>query len=82
VITTEDVANWNKNLHKTSELEALLKQLIKDFTNLDASKIKADIIQILKMQATFVTKANLNPILEDIVKIRAEADNDRYAMQT
>lgn len=55
---------------------------MKDFSNLDGAKIKADIIQILKVQATFITKANLSPIIEDIFKIRAEAENDRYAMQT
>ena len=49
-LTHEDVDNWNKNVKKTKELEDLLNQLLKDFTDLNGAKIKTDILQIFKVQ--------------------------------
>lgn len=55
-ITNEDVAKWNANCRKTDELEELLNNLLRDFQALDGTKIKADILQLFKVQQTFVVK--------------------------
>jgi len=72
VITTDDVEKWNKSFSRTSEMEALLTQLKKEITLLDGTKIKADILQINKVQNNFINKANLNPLIEDINKLKEE----------
>ena len=55
-ITNEDVDKWNKNCRKTDELEELLNQLMKDVKELDVTKVKTDILQLFKVQQTFVVK--------------------------
>jgi hypothetical protein len=37
---------------------------------LDGPKIKADILQIFKVQNNFISKSNLNPLIEDINKLK------------
>ena len=43
-ITQEDVDAWNGNLKRTGTLEDLLKQLQKEVSLMDGTKIKADIL--------------------------------------
>ncbi len=74
IISVEDFDNWNENLKKTKEMEDLLKKLSKELDNMDGTKIKADILQLFKVQNTFVVKDALIPIddklrgLEDLIK--------------
>lgn len=44
IISVEDFDNWNQNLKKTKEMEDLLKKLSADLSNMDGTKIKADIL--------------------------------------
>ena len=55
-VTQEDIDKWNKNCDKTAELEDLIKQLQRDMESLDGPKIKADILQLFRVQQNFVNK--------------------------
>jgi len=68
-ITAEDVNRWNKNCKQTSELEKDLKSLQQALEAIDGPKIKADILQIFRVQSTFITSESLGPLREQIRRL-------------
>lgn len=45
---------------------------------MDGPKIKADILQIFKVQNNFINKADLGPVQEGIRKLEQMVNDDRY----
>ena len=79
-VTREDVERWNANCKKTDELEEMLKNL-KLFVE-DYPKIKADVLNILKIQNTFVTKDSLTPLIERIRVQEEKLKDVNYQIET
>lgn len=77
-ITDEDVAKWNKNLETTADLEEQIKKLRNELAILDGPKIKADILQIFKVQTNVVGKTDLNPLNEQIRKLEMQLNDSIY----
>lgn len=69
LITREDVDKWDRNCKKTGELEELIKQLQKEIASMDGAKIKTDILNLFKIQQTFVTKPQIEDINENARKM-------------
>ena len=80
-ITREDIDKWNKNCDKTDELEEAIRQLQKDLQDLDGPKIKADILNIFKVQQNFVVKEQLTPIAENARRIDQEVKDNREELR-
>ena len=77
-ITVEDYDNWNENLKKTKEMEDLLKKLMKDFDILDGTKIRADILQLFKVQNNVVFKEALTPIDDKLRQLEDHIKDTQY----
>ena len=70
IILQDDVDRWNANCDKTQKLEDLLNQLQRDMANLDGPKIKADILQLFKIQNNIVSKEALADLSEQVRRIK------------
>ena len=79
-ITREDVDRWNATCKKTEDLEEALRNL-KLFVE-DYPKIKADVLNILKIQNTFVTKDSLAPLIEKIRVMEESLKDVRHDIGT
>lgn len=80
-ISREDIDKWHKNCDKTDELEEAIRQLQKDLRELDGPKIKADILNIFKVQQNFVVKEQLTPIAENARRIDQEVKDNREELR-
>lgn len=74
-ITDDDVEKWNRNLETTDALEELVKKLKSELAILDGPRIKADILQIFKVQNNFVSKTDMNPLNERISKTEQQVQD-------
>lgn len=81
-ITDEDVDNWNKNLASSKELDDHLNKMKSEMAILDGPRIKADILQIFKVQNNFVSKTDLNPLHERISKTEQLIENNGFELNS
>ena len=65
-VTQDEIDKWNAWVTKHDALEARFNKLMVEWENLDAPKVKTDIIQILCQQNNFIVKDNLVPINEHL----------------
>ena len=78
----EDAEKWNNNCARSEELAELIKQLQIEMTVLDGSKIKADLLTLMKAAPNLVTKEDTERITDDVKKFRIEIADSSYEIQS
>ena len=78
IITVEDVERWNDNIEKSKELEEMIRKLQMAFKEMNVDQIKADILNIFKIQNNFILKKELNPVNEAIKRFATDIENNQF----
>jgi len=66
-VSNEDVERWETNCRKTTELKDMFERMQRDVE--EVPRIKADITNILRIQATFVTRDNIEKLVQQIRQV-------------
>ena len=69
---------WNDAASRISDLEAELKDLMKEVNGMDGAKIKADILQLFKITANVGSKDLIEGLKEDLRRIKQELADSAY----
>ena len=80
VISQDDVDRWNATEDRSKANEEAIARLQKELQLLDGPKIKADILQLFKVQANFVNKDVLTSLQEEIRRAKQEVADLAYEL--